>query len=343
MVKQRLFISLLCCLLAGALQAQVVKSYAIYDIPSSARTAALGMDFLSVDDADLSLTLDNPSLIDERCHLRFGLNYVGLFGEAKAGSASMGLHSDVLGDFVFAMRFVSFGTFDGYDEYEVPTGEFNATDFIPSIGWGKQLNDNLSIGATFKPVLSFYDAWTSVALAFDVAGTYRSDSRNFSATLIGRNIGAQLSRYDGHREALPFHLDAGISYKLPEAPIRFYLQAADLQRWNLAYYDTLSLVNRYDSYTGETSRQTSLQRFGDNLFRHLNFAVELCIGQKIFARVGYSYRQTREMRSDVLTNINLSGFSYGVGVRARRFEFCYARNNYHLGQSPNYLSLNFYF
>ncbi len=321
----------------------MVKSFAIYDIPSSARTAGLGMDFLSVDDFDISLTLDNPSLIDERYHLRYGLNYVGLFGGATAGTASMGLHSDKLGDFVFALRFVSFGTFEGYDEREVATGEFGASDFIPSISWGKQVNDNFSIGATFKPVFSFYNEWSSLALAFDVAGSYFSDSHNFSATIIGRNIGAQLSRYDDVREALPFHLDAAISYKLPEAPFRFYLQAADLQRWNLAYYDTLAPVNRYDSYTGESTKQSALSRFGDNLFRHLNFAAELCIGQKFFARVGYSYRQTREMRSNTLTNINLSGFSYGVGVRARRFEFNFARNNYHLGQSPNYLSVNFYF
>ncbi len=342
-MKRKLFILLLISLLSGAAQAQVVHSFAIYDMPTSARTAALGMDLLSVDDIDLSLALDNPSLLDERYHLRFALHYVGLFDDAKSGAVGVGLHSDLLGDFVIAVRYVSFGDFEGYDEYENPIGTFQATDVIPSIGWGKKVNDNFSIGATLKPVFSTYGEWRSMALAFDVAGTYFSDSRNFAATLIGRNIGAQLSGYTERRETLPFHLDAALNYKLPEAPFRFYLQVADLQRWNLAYYDTLSPVNRYDSYTGESQKQTPLDRFGDNLFRHLNFAAELCIGQKFFARIGYSYRQTREMRSDLFTAINLSGFSYGVGVRARRFEFNYARNNYHLGQSPNYLSVNFHF
>ena len=37
---------------------------------------------------------------------------------------------------------------------------------------------------------------------------------------------------------------------------------------------------------------------------------------------------------------NMSGFSYGVGLRVKRINIGYARNNYHLGQAPNTISVS---
>ena len=79
----------------------------------------------------------------------------------------------------------------------------------------------------------------------------------------------------------------------------------------------------------------------DNLMRHTLFGVELNLGSAIFARVGYSYRQAMEtVGADVL---NMSGFSFGLGIRGKRWEFSYARSNYHLGQAPNYFTLSYCF
>lgn len=329
--------------MAQRMQAQVVTSFAIYDIPSSARTAGLGMDFLSLADNDLGVVLDNPALMNDGMQRHFDFGLVGLFGGAKAGSAAYSFKTKHIGNLVAGMRFFSFGKFEGYDEVGNPTNEFRANDVMFTLGWNMHIDSSFSIGVTAKPVLSFYDSYFSFAIATDVSGAYVSPSRRFSATVIGRTIGAQLVRYGGETERLPFHLDAGMSYKLEQAPFRFFLQVADLQRWNLAYYDTLSPTTHYDPYTGETTRQGSVQRFADNLFRHLTAGVELSVADKFFARVGYSYRQTKEMAAESRTNINLSGFSFGVGFRARRFDLSYARNNYHLGQSPNYITLNFHF
>ncbi|MDY5968406.1 MAG: type IX secretion system protein PorQ [Bacteroidales bacterium] len=324
-------------------KAQVVTSFAIYDIPASARTAGLGMDFLSVAGNDIDVSLDNPSLIHDGLQHHINFNLVGLFGGTKAGNAAYAFKTKHVGDFVAGLRFFSFGTFEGYDEVGSPTHDFRANDIMFSLGWCLHIDSNFSLGVTAKPVFSFYDNYFSFAFAMDVASSYASPSRRFCATIVGRNIGAQLATYAGETEHLPFHLDAGISYKLEEAPFRFYLQAADLQRWNLAYYDTLSPTSHFDPYTGETSHQSGIARFADNFFRHLTAGVELGVANKFFARLGYSYRQTKEMAAESRTSINFSGFSFGAGFHARRFDLSYARNNYHLGQAPNYITLNFHF
>ena len=75
--------------------------------------------------------------------------------------------------------------------------------------------------------------------------------------------------------------------------------------------------------------------------RHTLFGVEVNLGTALFVRVGYSWRQMAEMRA--VDAFNLSGFSFGVGIHTRRFEFSYARHNYHLSQAPNYITLSYRF
>jgi len=41
--------------------------------------------------------------------------------------------------------------------------------------------------------------------------------------------------------------------------------------------------------------------------------------------------------------INFSGFSFGFGLRTKKFEFSYAHRNYHLGQAPNFFTLSYRF
>ena len=96
-----------------------------------------------------------------------------------------------------------------------------------------------------------------------------------------------------------------------------------------------------DPFTGEVTEEKPFVGFMDNLMRHTVFGVELNLGTALFARVGYNYRQAAEMRgTDAL---NLSGFSFGVGLHVKNFEFSYARRNYHLGQAPNYFTLSYHF
>jgi hypothetical protein len=75
--------------------------------------------------------------------------------------------------------------------------------------------------------------------------------------------------------------------------------------------------------------------------RHAAIGLEAEIKNVFFIRLGYRYRQTVEMSANSRTNINFSGFCYGFGLRTKKFEFSFARRNYHLGQAPNYLSLSF--
>ena len=344
MKKLRLLLALL--LLSPTLaHAQVagLRTLSILDLTTSARSAALGMDFLSVPNAPLSLTLDNPSLIDSRHHSHASLDYVAIFSGAKQGSALCGFSTRQWGTFVGGLQFSSYGRFEGFDETDQHTGSFGASDYQLYLGWAMHIDSNFSLGTSFKPILSQYEAYTAFAFAINIAATFQSNSRALAATLMARNIGTQLATFDGTVEHLPFSLDAALSYKLENAPFRIFAQLADLHRWNLLYHDPLNPDATTDPFTGEVHRQSGFVRVLDNLGRHVNVGIEASIRQAFFLRLGYSWRQTREMQYVDRTSLNFSGFSYGFGLHARRFDLSFARNNYHLGQAPNYLTVDFKF
>ena len=343
----RSLLLLLLLLLPGPLFAQVagLNTLSLLQMSSSARAAALGVDYLPVyDPLDIHAGLDNPSLIGIDYHRRMALDYVGLFSGSHFASAAYGYNFPRLGAFLFGLQANSYGRFEGYDEAENSTGTFTAADYAFTIGWGRHIDSSFSIGATFKPILSQYETYTAFAFSLDIAGSYFSPSRRFAATLMARNIGAQLATFAGTVEELPFDLSVALSYKAANAPFRVFFELNELTRWHLSYDDPLDPTVTVDPYTGKPIVQpwySGIGRVLDEVARHTVVGVELDINHIFFARVGYRYRQMAEMYAADRTSVNLSGFSYGVGLRTKKFEFSFARRNYHLGQAPTFIALTF--
>lgn len=333
----------------NSVHAQVagMNTLSLLKMPSSARTAALGVNYLSVyAPIDLNVGLDNPSLICADYNNRLAINYTGLFSGSNFGSVAYGRDFGGFGSFLFGVHFNSYGRFDAYDENEVSEGSFYASDVALSVGWGFNVDSNFSIGASFRPILSQYESYTAFAFALNVAGSYVSDNKRFAATIQARNIGAQIATFDGTRERLPFDLSASLSYKTSNAPFRLFFAMDQLTRWKLSYSDPLNPDTHYDPYTGEEIAKPWYDGIAttlDQIARHCSLGLEADIRNVFFVRLGYRFRQTAEMAAEDRTNINISGFSYGFGLKTKKFEFSFARRNYHLGQAPNYLSLAFKF
>ena len=336
---KKIFMYMLCLAAMTTAVGQNPSGYtaAFLNLTTSARVAALGSSYISVDDDDISVSLATPSLINERMHNAMSISYVSLVSGGGYGSLIYGREVEKLGSFVFGLQYVNYGTFEGYDEDENSNGTFTADDYMCSIGWGRKLADNISMGASFKPILSHYESYTSFAVAFDLALSYNSSDDLFSSTLIARNIGAQLFTFDGTSEPLPFELSAGLSYKLPKAPFRLYFTATELQVWNLRYTDPLNPAETMDPLTGKVTAENKFVGILDNLARHAVVGVEFCPTKAFNIRFGYNYRRAREMQAS--QSFNFSGFSYGVGIRLKKLYVSYSRNNYHQGQSPNYITV----
>lgn len=310
------------------------STYKFLTFPASARVAALGGNFLAIRDHDLSLGLANPSLISPQMHNNLSLNFVDYFAGLNYGYASYGYHNEKIGNFAGSMQFFSYGKSDVIDEYGEVNGQFNAAEYAFNIGWGRMLDSVFSVGANLKMIYSGLETYKSTGLAVDVAGSY-IPNESFTASLLFRNIGRQLSGYtnDGV-EPLPFEIQAGVSKKLAHVPFRYSILLQHLEKWDLGYTDPSAPV---DPFTGEAIKESGIDAFADNAMRHIIIGGEFIPAKFLSIRMGYNYLRRQEMK--VASRPGMAGFSWGFGIQISKINISYSRASYHLVGSPNYISV----
>lgn len=314
------------------------RTFAFLNLPGSPRVAALGGNFTSIDDNDLVFGLNNPSLITKEMHNALSLNFVNYFADVNYGVASYSRTYDKVGSFAASMQYVNYGTFIYTDETGLlpdNQSEFSAGEYAFVIGWGRRLDSLFSIGANLKTIYSSFETYNSLALGVDVSGTYHARS-GFTASLIGRNIGRQLTTFTGSDvEPLPFEIQAALSKKLNHLPFRYSLLLTNLQKWDLTYNDPNDDV--YDPFTGEKQEKSSIGEFADKAFRHLVIGGEFMPTKNFSIQFGYNYQRRHELK--VESRKGTVGLSWGFGFKISKFRFNYARSAYHLTGSPNFLSI----
>ncbi len=314
------------------------STYEFLNLPNSARIAALGGNYLAIYDKDITLTLANPSLINEEMHNSLGFSFVDYYVDINYGYAQYARDFEKLGTFVATMQFINYGTFDRADANGQRNGTFTAGEYALNIGWGRRLHPHWSIGANIKGIYSSFEEYNSFGLAVDVAGSYIHEKAGFTASLIAKNIGLQLtSYYSGQTHPLPFELQFGMSQGLKYLPLRFSFLYHTMHKWDLTYKDPLVVAEDTDPITGEVREQSGIADFGDKFLRHIVIGAELDITDFLSLRGGYNYGRRQD--NGVTTKMSTVGFSWGVGLRISKFHFSYARSRYHLAGSPNYITL----
>jgi hypothetical protein len=315
------------------------STFDFLDRTNSARVASMGGNILAINDNDISLTLTNPSLINAEMNNTLALDFVTLSTAYSYGDIMYSRSFSKVGDFVGTFQFINYGSFTYADIAGNTAGTFNAGEYALTLGWGRTLSPHFSIGANGKLIYSQLESYHSFGIAVDVAGSYHTTDDIFSASLTARNIGYQLVPYiPGTHDPLPFEIDAGIAMKLRHIPLRISMLYNNIEQWDLTYYDPLSPANQVDPITGQSKQKSDIEKFADQLMRHIVVGAELTIAKAFSIRLGYNYRQRQEMK--LTDRTALSGFSYGFGLRIKMFTLSYTRSIYMTGTyNPNFFSL----
>lgn len=314
------------------------STYDFLSRTNSARVAAMGGTFLAIRDNDISLVLTNPSLITTEMNNFLVLDYANLRTGYNFGDIMYSKTFPKIGSFAGSFQFMSYGKFTGADESGTLTGDFSAAEYALTVGWGRKLSPSFSIGANGKLIYSQLEAYHSFGIGVDVAGTYTTKEDIFTASLVARNIGIQIVPYrPGTRDPLPFEMQLGLSSRLKHIPVRISLLYNNIEKWDLSYTDPNDPDNKPDPITGEKKSKTGINKFADNLMRHIVLGTEITIAKTLSLRIGYNYKMRQEMK--LADRRALSGFSYGFGLRIKMFSFSYTRVTYQPGNlNPNYLS-----
>ncbi len=313
------------------------NTYEFLNLISSPRIAAMGGDFLTIQDNDITIAPFNPSLINSGLDNSLGVNFVDFYTDINYGSPAYSKTFEKTGSFLGTVQYINYGNFTGADITGQETGSFNASETAVGLGWGRQLDSLFSIGSTLKFIYSGFESYSSYGLAVDVAGSYTSRDRSFVASLIAKNIGRQLKAYEGGNiQPLPFELQIGLSKRLKHLPFRYSVLFNHLEKWDLRYDDPAN--QNIDPISGQKIEDPKLERFFDNFMRHIVLGGELLIGKNLSLRAGYNYQRRQELKiSDKTSTV---GFSWGIGFRISKFHFNYARSTWHLAGSPNYISVS---
>lgn len=314
------------------------NAYQFLTLPNSARIAALGGNFLAIKDNDINLSVSNPSLITDKMNNSLSINYVNYFSDIKYGFAAYARSFEKTGTFVASLQFINYGTFIYTDATGEQLGSFKAGEYALNIGWARNLDSNFSIGSNLKLINSSFESYSSFGIATDVAVTYNNSPKKFTASLIFKNIGRQISYFtEGNRESLPFEIQFGLSKKIKHAPFRFSLLINHLEKWDISYEDPLNPTEKTDPLTGEIIKKSELSLFSDKLFRHFVLGAEFIPSENFNIRLGYNYQRRQEMK--VESALSTVGFSWGFGLKISKFQLSYANVIQHLSGSSHLFTI----
>lgn len=323
-----------------------ISAYEFLNLPNSATVAGMGGHHIALMDDDVSLAARNPSLLNPLMDQRFALSHA--FHPAGISNSSLAYalyRDDLKTTFQGGLQYANYGgDLVRRDNTGAAMGTFSASDFALTVGAARSLDNRLSVGTNLKLISSQLAGYGSLGLAMDLAVHYRDTSGLFGISLVARNFGRQLSKYDdlSGREPMPFELQIGINKRLRYLPFRFSFIYRYLDRWNILFDDPdAEDQSIFVGLDGEENTRGAGAVFLDNLARHIVFNGEALIGKKenLRVRFGYNHGLRRELR---LTDFRSgAGYTFGFAFRTKRFSLAYGRTVYHLGGGVNQLGLDF--
>lgn len=314
------------------------NSFQNLNLAYNARSAGLGNDFISIKDQDQNLGLQNPSLYNSKMNKKFGFNHAILAGGINYGMLNYARSIDTNRTYCVHLRYLNSGKMDRLDEAGNELGKFNAGDFILGVGYAKQINPLMSIGANVNVLYSQLESFSSFGISADFAANYQFQKSGTFITVVAKNVGYQLKSYvkDTKKVSTPTEIQLAISHKLKHAPFRISILAHHLNQFDLTYNDP-NLKPEIDPLSGDTIPVKSAG-IGEKIFRHFTYQVEILLGKNLHIRSAFDYHRRQELK--VAERAGIAGFSFGVGMYFKRFSLDYGIIAYSAAGYANFVTIN---
>ncbi len=270
-------------------------TYSFLQNDVSARSAAMAGSFVSMRN-DINAIFYNPAGLSSVTRTQASFGFFKNLLDINSGYLSYAQELNGVGTVGLGINYVNYGTFDETDELANKTGTFGAGDLAVSVGFGSQIDENLSYGVAGKFIFSSIADARSSAIAADLGVMYFFPGANplsFGLSLV--NFGTQLDPYLNTRENLPLELKAGATVKPEHLPLLLNL---DFHRL--------------------TENQTDLVSH----FKAFSIGGEFLMSKELRFRFGYDNDRHRDLKLG--TSSGLAGFSFGGGIVLQNLRFDYA-------------------
>ena len=293
-------------------------AYNFLSVPSSSHVYGLGGHNLTIIDDDINLIEQNPALLGPEYDHQVGLNYMRYIGETNFAGLRYGQGVSEHGAVAVGIQYFGYGNIQGADVNGALTGKFSASDMAFSVTYSHDISEKFRGGITVKYLYSKYEDYTAGAVAADLGLNFYDPDHEFSASLVAKNLGGQVKKFNDFKDNLPWDIQVGFSKMLGMAPIRLHVTAYELARWSSPYYKIQDVNN-------PNSDLIKKESFGSNLLRHLVFGVDILPSNNIYLGLGYNYRTRTDMatyKRDFMSGLSVAG---GLKVKAFGIGAAYAR------------------
>jgi hypothetical protein len=312
--------------LPSAVLAQTLGGNAAYNflkLSSPPLLTATGGENVSYNAKDVSLSANNPSLLQDELSAQVNASFTAFLGGIKTYALNGAYYSEQINTtFGGHIYYVDYGSIPTTDAAGNVLGSFHPADFVVQVSAAKKYLERWNYGASIKFIHSSYPPYVSSALAVDVGLLYTDSVRNLTIGFVAKNMGAQLKSFAGTTDDLPFDLEVGFSKRLRKAPLGFSFTAHHLHRFNLSYND--AAFNADNGFSSPSSF--------DKIFNHFVLATHVYLSPNLEAIVGYNHLRRQELSIANSAN-GLAGFSAGLHVQFSKLRVQLARSTYHRGVS----------
>lgn len=309
---KRLARNLLLAMLPLVGQAQESQTaYNFLRLPVSAHAAALGGDNITVIEDDASLSFANPALLSSVSDRSIGLNYMNYMSGSNALSASYTAVLKGRATISGMAQYLDYGTMKQTDAEGNQTGEFSAKDIALGATFSYMLTERIAGGITARFITSYIGDYNSMAAGVDLGLNYYDPDREWSISLVARNLGGQLKAYDDDFEKMPIDVQAGVTKRILHTPFRISATLVDLNHWNYSFKN------------------------------HIVAGLDIILSDQIWLGAGFRFRRADEMsftNDEGEESSHGAGFSIGGGLNLERFKLNLAYGKYHV--SSNSLLIN---
>jgi len=332
-MKIKIILLVFCLPLRLLAQVGGITTFSFVDLELSPRIEAMGGSGIAILDRDVALGQTTPSLLNNKMHNSLVFSFIDYFSDVNSIGFSYARKWMKFGVFSIGLKAINYGEFEYNDAVGNNVGFFSAHDQVITVGLGKRLNEKFIFGINLNMLNSQYETYHAFALLSNISLTYYNPEKEFTSTLLLKNIGRQIITYADTEESLPFDVQLGMSKELKHLPFRYSLTFHHLNQFDIK--SPYKLTSQTNIETGELEiREESVVK---TAFRHLIIGGELNpFSKTLFIRGGFNFQRRFDM--SLSTYSALVGFSWGIGFKVLQFRLDYSRAAYHLSGTPNNFS-----
>lgn len=310
-MKKTSFIIILTIMAIAARAQDSRTGYNFLKLPVSAHAAALGGDNISIIEDDESMIFNNPALLSSVSDKTINLNYMNYMSGANTASAAFNRIIKERASVAASAQFIDYGKMKEVDENNVQTGEFSAKDISIAGYFSYMLTDRIAGGITAKFVTSYIGDYNSIAMGVDLGLNYYDPDKEWSVSLVAKNLGGQMKAYDDQYDRMPIDVQLGASKRFAHMPFRISATLVDLNHLDYKFIN------------------------------HLVAGADIIISPTIWVGIGYNFRRANEMKITETDGESShgAGLSFGAGINLERFKLNLAYGKYHVSSSSILINL----